>query len=200
MARQLKQSLRQRANDAAEKIVVNGRLTIEAVHECGLILLEAKHQIPHGEFLEWLQDGGFAHGGRQARKYMQVAKSDLRDILDCTSIAEAVRIASPKAEKAPEKRQSDDSKRHSSADLPDPKPPVEQPKPADDFADLEPAKAIATKPQAMDLDPIQQAAEFLMTLPNIGVAAKCLLESLNKQSEDRQKMFREIWNLVEEAE
>lgn len=165
MAKQLKQSLRERANSAAAAIEVAGRNTIECVHECGLLLLEVKHALPHGEFLEFVEKE-FKHGDRLARKYMTIAKSELRVVLDCNTIAEALRITSPKTTENAGKTTIQPA---TVADLtPEQQPSLptsEQPEsvdgieyddvPADDFADMEPAKAI-TKQEAVTVDQDRQ--------------------------------------------
>jgi Protein of unknown function (DUF3102) len=55
-----------------ENVVASARTTVEAAIRCGWLLHEAKAQVPHGAWLDWL-DTNFPASKRTAQVYMRVA-------------------------------------------------------------------------------------------------------------------------------
>src|SRR5271169_5322727 len=66
--------LARRINIAHETVVAS---SIEHAVEAGKLLLEAKAQVPHGEWMKWLK-ANCKVSGRTARLYMQIANDPSR--------------------------------------------------------------------------------------------------------------------------
>lgn len=68
--------LAERIHDADRAAEAAARVTIEKAFEAGVLLLQAKQQCPHGQWLPFLER---AHlGERRARRWMQLADSGLQ--------------------------------------------------------------------------------------------------------------------------
>lgn len=60
-------------NERHGTAVRHAQSAIEAAIECGRLLTAAKTQVPHGEWLPWIEDN-LSFAPRQAQKYMRVAQ------------------------------------------------------------------------------------------------------------------------------
>jgi hypothetical protein len=83
------------ANDAAEQVETNARLTVENAERCGRAMLAAKEKLPHGEFLPWVARE-FNYSQQTASRYMTIAANYSRvgGLSEATSINEALRLIS----------------------------------------------------------------------------------------------------------
>jgi hypothetical protein len=83
------------ANDAAEQVETNARLTVENAERCGRAMLAAKEKLPHGEFLPWVARE-FNYSQQTASRYMTIAANYSRvgGLTEATSINEALRLIS----------------------------------------------------------------------------------------------------------
>jgi hypothetical protein len=64
--------LAERINNAHDAAFRAAQSAVEAAVECGRLLIEAKSQIPHGQWLPWLE-ANTRVGARQSQKYMRLA-------------------------------------------------------------------------------------------------------------------------------
>ena len=106
-------TLAEMANEAAAACEQSARRTVQQAATCGRALLAAKEQVPHGEWMSWVQLN-FTHGHAQATRYMQVANyaasHSLDDAMSVQSVlrliaderaAERATTTSPPAKKQP---------------------------------------------------------------------------------------------------
>ena len=89
------------ANEAAEEVETNARITVGHAERCGRALLSAKEKTPHGQWLAWL-GANFNYSQQTASDYMRIADyGRARNLAEATSIRAALKMISddPEVEK-----------------------------------------------------------------------------------------------------
>jgi hypothetical protein len=74
--------LAERINLAHKRGQASGRKMLQEYRIAGEALLEAKEQVAHGQWLNWLKENCPNVGERQARRYMELAKTDVTTDLE----------------------------------------------------------------------------------------------------------------------
>jgi hypothetical protein len=95
------ETLKEMANEAAEQVENNAKLTVQKAADCGRYLTAIKEQLEHGEWLPWL-GANWDYSPSTAVRYMDIAANSSRvtNLKDASSIREALRmIADDKEEK-----------------------------------------------------------------------------------------------------
>ena len=97
------ETLKEMANDTAEQVEKNAKLTVQKAIDCGRYLTAIKEQLEHGKWGAWL-GANWNYSQKTAAQYMQISNFTCGlNLKDAKSINDALRmIADDKAEKDPD--------------------------------------------------------------------------------------------------
>jgi hypothetical protein len=96
------ETLKEMANDTAEQVENNAKLTVQKAIDCGRYLTAIKEQLVHGQWGGWL-GANWNYSQKTAAQYMQISNFTCGlNLKDAASVNEALRmIADSKPETAP---------------------------------------------------------------------------------------------------
>ena len=85
--------LADRANKQASDALQAGKKAVMIAWECGQTLIEARKEVGHGNFCEWLEEN-FEQGEKTAYRYVKVAEMlNLSELTNLTNLTDATREA-----------------------------------------------------------------------------------------------------------